>query len=126
VQRNDTFYWTARARIADTTPGTSANLAAMQVPLGVAVECLMAAGIRHSAAVYVVFTGPDETDTAASSSHYDLYTEGHDLGQSGASQINLSRFTDTSSQIRYRSTVGTVTAFDIFTLGWIDPRGRNA
>jgi hypothetical protein len=80
--------------------------------------------VYNNAAAYSLVTSPDETDTVPGSGAYDIRTV-----NSNGLQGNLAdnRKTDISGQIRHRHSDGTHDgAVEIFTKGWIDPRGRNA
>jgi hypothetical protein len=123
TQYGDKFYWDDRVRNVTGTPGvTTAILFTASAPLGVVTECLTSSAMVLAANVYYVINGPEEADAVADATNFDLRTTSTN---GGPVQTNAARFTDTSSQLRYRSS-STSAAIDILTLGWIDPRGRNA
>lgn len=107
--------------ISDTTPGTSANLATLSTPLGIEVKAMCIAALAHSTTVQILITSLSQTDTAPSITNLSLR-----IDASGTNAvIALEIMTDVSSQIRYRSSLGTVSLFQIYTRGWIDNRGEN-
>lgn len=121
-QIEDRFSWKTRIDdVSDTTPGTAANLAVMTVPTGVNVLAIVNVWMQATSAGYVIVTSPDETDVAAGATNADAGG-----GSAFPGSFNeVTRKTNTSAQLRYRSSVGTVTALHINTRGWIDPRGKN-
>ena len=122
-QDNDTFYWVTRPRdVSTTSPGTSANLPTMTVPTGLKVEVFMSITYHVNSNHYLLVTSPDETDSTPSATIYDIY---NNVSSSPIGQSNMNRLTNTSAQIRYRSSIGAVSIINIWTIGWKDPRGRN-
>lgn len=123
-QNGDEFRWKDRRRDVSAAPGvTTGVLATMSTPLGIQVAGVFLFSVFRAAATQHVITSPDETDTVPSVSFHDLETQ---TSGTEHNQTRLMQRTNTSSQIRHRSSVTTMTQFFIDTLGWIDPRGRNA
>lgn len=124
IQYGNKFILTNRVRnVYTTSPGTSENLVEMAVPLGLVVEVLMAATYHSNSTSYMLITGPAEANVAASATSHDFY---NNTASSVISNSNLSRFSDELGRVRYRGSDGTIDRFWLFTLGWIDPRGRNS
>lgn len=117
-QIGTTFFWKDPIKdVDDATPGTSANLAAMSTPLGVETlgRFTMYAIDPSNPTIYV--SSPDATDNVpgANFTTYQIVA-----GTVARSVPHFEVKTDTSSQIRYRSSDGTLTSLKIFTLGWDD------
>ncbi|KKK68104.1 hypothetical protein LCGC14_2947400, partial [marine sediment metagenome] len=114
--------WVIRALdYSDLTPGTSAVLVTVSTPLGIKTQALLTAGVRNSAEVYVVYTSPDSTDIVPGATNFDIYVS------AAFGMLNLERMTNTSSQIRLRSSDDIIsTNFQLACLGFIHPRGRDA
>lgn len=129
-QRGDTFLRATRsADVAATNPGTSAVLAALAVPGGVQVEAIIDAHLLNAAGTdsYAVITSPFETDATPAAATFDLGPTAQVSGRSIWSTIQKTVRTNTSRQIRYRLSHSSVSyTINIWTRGWIDPRGRNA
>lgn len=117
VQKGNVFYWKSPVMDQNAALGdASAHLIAISVPLGVNVNALLRAS--HSlAGVYDLLSCPDLDDEAPSITTAPMWNV------SGGQSLELDVETNTSSQIRARSTVGSET-LRIVTLGWIDPAGR--
>lgn len=123
-QDGDVFRWDVRVLDESTAaPGTSGVLLATSVPLGIKVDGLYLFTVYNTATGEYIVTSPDETDTVPTTTMYDFETSG---GDAERPVIRLTQRTNTSSQIRYRSSDAALNSLKIFTLGWIDPRGRNA
>lgn len=120
---NGRVEWNARdASYSDTTPGTSAVLVTVATPLGLKTKALLSYSIRDNSLVLAICTSIDADDVAATASL-------HDIGSSNdtAGAANLERITDTSSQVRIRSNIGTgLLHYTLQTIGFVHPRGRNA
>lgn len=116
VQFGDKFLRVTPIRdAAGASTTTTAALQALSVPLGIKLDVLYR-GILHSAADGVVFTSPDEGDTATTNSHYSLVGVSSPGVQAGTFESRC----NTSGQIRHRAT-GTTT-LTIWTYGWKDAR----
>ena len=117
----DEFYWKTRVgNIDDATPSLSAINFTVTTPLGIETLGIITAFVRDSSTSNIVINSPDDVDVAASDANSDIGA----AASSGTNEIR--RKTNTSSELRYRSDDATVTSFIITTLGWVDPRGRNA
>lgn len=133
-QHGDYFGWDDPTLDVETTnPGTSAVLAALAVPLGVAVEAninfyVLTTDVDDLSALYI--SCPDANDEAASvsaaplSQAYIVNATGFGAKQSRAGNIKV--FTNTAKQVRYRVTFSDA-AFVVrmSTLGYVDRRGRD-
>jgi len=109
--------------IVNASPGTSANLGTLTVPSGRKVTAIFRAYVNNASSAAVLVTSPDQTDQAPDTSvHFSVIT----IGSSDAGMSECRRRTNTSAQIRYRSTAATLTIFRVLTLGWIDRRGQDA
>lgn len=127
TQSGDEFLWMVPLNdVTDDDPGTSAVLRTLSVPTGVKVESLAAYTLADNSAAGqtgLLITSPDQTDTAPTSSLYDLVTvaTGGTITNSTFKPVR----TDTSARVRTRLDA---TGGDIFvivnTYGWNDPRGR--
>lgn len=105
------------------SPGTSSVLATLTVPDGVKVTAICRAFVFNAASTSLVFSAPDQTDIAPDGSTvFDLITSSNTELQTS----EIRRLTDTSGRIRYRSSVGSITALQVRTLGWVDRRGQDA
>lgn len=120
------FYWTVAPMDINvsTTTSVSRTLYAISTPLG--IQCLAIGRLTTNAGStgsLLLITSPDETDGAASISAAPGATALVSTSGEGAGNVEV--FTDTSSQIGGRSNDTTV---DIkwATMGWVDPRGRDA
>lgn len=102
--------------------GATATLYTLTVPTGVQVEALFRAWMAHaSPGTGVIFTAPDEADQAPTGGgHADIQSI---TTAPAALYGNFRRRTNTSSQIRARSSASS-TGIGIYTYGWIDTRGR--
>lgn len=105
--------------VSNTSPGTAANTASMTVPSGIPFLLNMDASLNDAANASIYITSLTETDVAADNTHQDLRVS----SGSGWSTTNLKRMTNTSGQIRYRSSLGAgLTNFFINTRGFDDFR----
>ena len=121
-QHENRFYWNDRVHDVDVANmGSTRQTPTISTPLGVEVIALLHAQMRLVGAATGVVNSPDDTDTAPSASHNDLQSE----NANARPATNMERKTNTSSQIAYRGD-GSGANFDLWTLGWIDSRGRNA
>ena len=125
TQFGDRFVWHETPQDhAGASPTTDTNLT-LTVPTG--IEALADvyydgndSGAIQSFAILYRTTGPAIVPSATL---YNASTQSSGGGnQHGASKLNI--LADTSGQIRWRATAAAVVS--IQTLGWIDPRGRNA
>ena len=130
VQDGDLFQWLDGVLDADVTaPGASAVTRTLTLPTGVNVQARLNVYCKdgnNSTATY--FSDLSVTDAAPSGTAAPLATAGS-LATSIAMEVftHIDVRTNTSAQIRTRTTVGGGTAFiRIATMGWLDSRGRNA
>jgi hypothetical protein len=126
AQMGDTFLWDVPPEDRNNAnPGTNAVLAGLSIPLGIQTEAKISFKLKDTSPVATtaaLITSPDQADSAASGTVYDL-TVGADSFRDAISKNVRS---DSSSQIRYRvnnSDAGV--SVIIMTHGWIDPRGKS-
>jgi len=106
----------------DVTWTTTASLVTLSVPLGIQVGALVTAEYVVGATVYGLITSPDQTDTLPSITQHNMFG-------TGTSTIALFHGivrTNTSAQIRARTSASTGATGDVYTRGWLDARGRAA
>ncbi|MHB1219245.1 MAG: hypothetical protein ACYC1L_13710 [Alphaproteobacteria bacterium] len=123
VQRGDEFWWKDPPLDVDTAnSGSSAVLATLSVPTGVRVKATVSAFVGDTG---LYLSDPDINDEAPSSTAGPLAQIGESTGGTAtACHGNAAVWTNTSAQIRRRS--GADVACRLATLGWRDPRGRDA
>lgn len=125
-QIGDHFDFEAAIRsINDTSNHTTAATGTLDVPTGLVLQAKVRAGARTgSAANGVLLTALEQVDVAPNTQAAPgVTTHGGDAGLGAWSETVIIK-TNTSGQIRYRSTISTIDTL-VMTLGWIDPRGRN-
>ncbi len=120
-QNDIDFIWrTRRVALSTVAPGTSGTLLAVDSPLGVETIAIVKLACASTAGGnYGLITSPDEIDVAASGTAFTAIMDaigGTSITETGAESVK----TDTSSQIRYRSSISPVVLFDILILGWTD------
>lgn len=121
-QDGDNFWLVDRILdVSDTTPGLSANVDTVTVPTGIEVVWLGNGYLNEAGTALAAVTSLFETDAVPSSSLLDMQT----LAGSTLQNIELERLTNTSGEIRYRSTDSAVAGFRLTTRGWRDRRGRD-
>jgi hypothetical protein len=125
-QIGDRFLWPAPVSdYTDTTPGTSAVTVPLTAPLGVVVMALIRDELLNNADAFYLYTSLASADIVPSASAFTLKSNTPEGNQFARGSMTVE--TDTSSQIRFRSSDGTFSGtHDLRTEGWIDPRGRNA
>lgn len=110
-----------------TNPGTSAVLATLSVPTGVSVRALCRALARSTSATHgvILYSSPDETDQAPSTSAAPLASgPNYNVGNADWPQP-LALRTNASGQIRFRLSFSDANVtVRIAPYGWIDTRGR--
>lgn len=122
-QVGDEFLWLVPgADLSTSSLGTSELLTTLSsVPSGIKVIALLRGDMNHASAnTFVLVNSPDVTNAAPSAGNYTA------IQQVGAQAVALGELrirTNTSGQIRSRSSASTTT-LEILTYGWIDPRGR--
>lgn len=134
-QVQDWFEWDAAVSdAAVSNPGTAAVTRVLTVPTNVVVQAVFNGGVRNlgsAVAGNVYFSPLTKSNEAANEVAAPFWTAGA-YTQSAAAGARSSYtmnfvWTDTSAQIRTRLSAsdGNVSLY-IATLGWIDPRGKNA
>lgn len=123
VQRGEEFWWKDPPLDVDTNnSGTSAVLATLTVPGGLRVKAMVSAFVGDTG---LYLSDPDINDETPSSTAAPLAQIGESTGGTAtACHGNAAVWTNTSSQIRRRS--GADVQCRLATLGWRDPRGRDA
>ena len=126
IQFADHFFLQTPAQDLSTVPSTSGQLVTLTAPTGVNVIAQISvlwignvAGER-----FMRLTDPNAADVAAAAANSNLAaTSGTEGGQSwyDGSMFGYVR-TNTSRQIRARSSVANALTFSLNTFGWIDPR----
>jgi hypothetical protein len=94
----------------------------MLVPSGVQVEGIFTGLLSGGTAANIAITSPQQ-DNYAPTPGTTLVT----LAIGGTSVVSLNEIrvrTDTSSQIRTRSSLASLSQFAVNTIGWVDTRGR--
>lgn len=131
TQDGDEILWTDPPLDVDATnPGTSAVTRALTVPTGIRVQAIVNLAIVNgtSTNAHPYLSSLDVTDEAPSLTAGPLATimsDGTNVARHGIGPIRVR--TDTSALIRSRlAGSNTNTILLIATLGWVDPRGRNA
>ena len=123
-QVGDEFFWKSRIQdVNTTTPSLAGVAAALSVPLGIPVIALLNVSTNvGTPSAYMLVTAVDGDNEAPSDANFDVGSDGDSTRQ----VTEIKRPTNTSGEIRYRSSDASVTFFRIKTLGWIDRRGRDA
>jgi hypothetical protein len=123
TQLGDYFYWaSAPLDVSTTALGTTSTLYTLSVPPGFKLIALLKGSVQCGSAAAVLITDPNAVDIPPS------YTtvggvSGANQGTAQATTFSLHTPTNTSQQIRARSSVA-ATTLSINTLGWIDFRGQ--
>ena len=131
IQDGDLFQWLAPvADISAANPGTSAVTRTLTVPTGVNVLANVQFGVLSvsgGGAAYGALSDLATTDTTPSASFSDVPETQSAAGYSKNSYVPKTVRTNTSAQIRSRINFddGDLTV-KINTVGWTDPRGRDA
>lgn len=127
VQVGDEFHWSVQAADVNTSgPGTSAVTATLTVPTGIVVNAKIMLGISDGTPIAsrVLVTALSQADTDPSSLNAGtlLWNDGGNNGTDAS--LVTSVYTNTSGQIRYRSSASAGVTVYISTIGWNDARGR--
>lgn len=119
-QRGDEFLWLVQKNDNNNTgPSTTGTLYTLSVPTGIKVIS-RARYSQNSGLVAMLYTSPDQTDTAV-----DTTSSFTSINLASAIQAMVMEIrTNTSGQIRARATAA-VSSFIIDTIGWIDSRGKD-
>ena len=126
VQTGDFVAWVVPVmEVDDSSVGDSEELAAIGVPLGRKINALINFQVTNAGAETSVWIyDPDQTSATPSGSVAPLNTGDMTAVAEGASsQVQV--LTDASSQVAYRAADAS-SDLKIVTLGYWDPRGRNA
>lgn len=123
-QFGDEFFWKSRIQdVNTTTPSLAGVSAELSVPLGISVIALLNVSTNvGTPSAYMLVTAVDGENEVPSDANFDVGSDTDSTRQ----VTEIKRPTNTSGEIRYRSSDASVTFFRIKTLGWIDPRGRNS
>lgn len=128
-QDGDLFQWDVSVNNVNTTnPGTSAILAAVQVPPGINATAIFSAFLNNNsnANIGVRFSDPATTDAAPDTTNNFSFVAGPIAVTAGSGGQFQCR-TNTSQQIRYRfSASGGSDLFRLVTYAYINRRGRDA
>lgn len=102
-------------------PNTDAVTQGVTAPPGVQTEAILGATYAYASgdAGYLLITSPEETDTVPSPAAMDAIVSADGAFNSLYKKV----WTNTSSQVRWRSTSTTTTVY-LFTQGWVDLRGQ--
>lgn len=122
-QYNNEFWWVTPPLDENLGSGstTSAVLVTLTVPTGIKVKAYFNANFADNSAY---FSSPDVDDMAPSATAAPIGIGEASGGTATALKVSAGVWTNTSAQIRRRYEANT--ASQIATLGWTDPRGRNA
>lgn len=105
--------------VSDTAPGTSSNTATLNVPADIEMMAHLNTVLQATVAVDIIITSTSETNVAPGAGLRDLRV----VANSQVSTSDMERMTNTSGNIRYRSSLGSgLTVFRIVLLGWTDFR----
>lgn len=129
VQFGDEFRWLDPPLDADlTTIGTSAALVTLaSVPPGLRVKARLNVFITDAGQTNSLYLSPpDVSDEAPSETVAPLVSFRRQLGVTADFGGEFSTWTNTAQQIRRRAGTASLDTLRIATLGWIDPRGRDA
>ncbi len=105
--------------ITITAPGTGANTLQITTPLGLKIVAKIRSQMSDGSTVYGLITSLEQSNSAANNLNVTLNVS------SGATEasVEIHRRTNTLSEIRYRSSLGSgINRWRIWTLGWIDSR----
>lgn len=129
TQYGDLFRKTTRTTDFNANPpNTSAQTVTLAVPTGIVVIAEINAGLGSSATTttQVLFTALAETDSTLTAGIISMGMNGATTGGTSISSSTAGEYivpTNTSGQIRYRST-NTQPNLTIATVGWTDTRGK--
>ncbi|MGD0278335.1 MAG: hypothetical protein ABSC11_03410 [Smithella sp.] len=126
MQTGDYFRWRASVLdINNSSPGTSANTGVLaSIPHGVKVKALINAATYTGIGSFYIsdLDANDEAPCTTSTLATPIFSWGGQPAASAWNGIQMEVMTNTSAQIRYRTTGGNMA---ISTLGWTDFRGKN-
>jgi hypothetical protein len=122
TQFGDTFLWTTPIHDISTADiGTSVQTVAISVPTGYRTQAIVMIDLDATTVEsWAYVKSPDQADEAPVDS---LPSSIRGAGVSSNSGV-MSVLTDASAQITYRGATST-DDFELETIGWIDPRGRD-
>lgn len=117
-QVGDRFYWDVASKDANgVTPNASGTALTVLAPPG--SIAIMDVWLAQTGNCYLKLNQTAQTNTAASASNYTVQSNSGSYAGSTTKEIPV----DSSSQIRQRGSAAAST-FDLFTVGWIDIRGK--
>jgi len=130
LQNGDYFTWMVGTLDYDASPPTSATSVSLTLPAGLVLQARLNASIiadnPGNVTAYYLLSELAQTDTSPSSSVYTFSGRSDDSSdQISASASNVVLSTNTSGQVRLRASSG-AGGISVFTVGWIDRRGRLA
>lgn len=123
TQNGDEFLWAVPQNDLNTSVLGAAQLltALASVPTGIVVNALLRGDMNHlTPGTAVLINSVDETNVAPGTGNYTAIQQ---VSIQAVAWGPLSVRTNTSAQVRSRSTAATTT-LEITTYGWIDTRGR--
>jgi hypothetical protein len=128
TQYGDYFYWTVPvSSVNDAAPGTSAKTGTLTVPTGITVTSILTVSASETNAPggteYILVSSLAMTDSTPSSAIHTIAMQGNSAADVANSAQALVP-TNTSAQIRYRSSGGSALTIYINAVGWIDARDR--
>jgi hypothetical protein len=120
-QREDYFGLVNRRRSLTTgTPGTSEIIVDLSVPSGIEVMSDYLLHFSVSSIAYCLTGSLEEPDVLPDSTNFHLVCS----PSASVSQVKIQKKTNTSGQIRVRSSIGTVGGLVVFTEGYYDDRAQ--
>lgn len=123
LQGGDHFELKKRVGDFDGTQGTTAALIALSIPTGLKLRPKVAwTTAIPSTGVNLLVTDPDTDDEAPSGTIFSSASQ-NSAAQGVQSNFSDTVFTDTTAQLRFRSSVAGVT-LRVSAHGWVDSRGR--
>lgn len=129
VQYGDEFYYLApKQDVNVNNPGTDAVTRTLSTPLGVITQAILhTGGIPGTAYLYIYLSALTVNDYAPALSGTAGCTFAVEVtGATDARVMGQARiFTNTASQIRSRVAYSSSLTFYIYTLGWVDRRGKD-
>lgn len=116
---------TTAIRDVNTTMSATAVLFPLSVPTDIKVDANILAGAQATQVAGIMITSPDQSDLSVGfATDWMSQLTVNDVNFISTNQLRVR--TDTSGQIRIRTSVAPVSSVQIRTLGWRDDRGRNA
>lgn len=130
TQDGDYFIWATSTLTAITNPGTSASSVAVNTPLGIPTQAVLAVALRNAGTAAALLMSDlaavDQAPMGAGSAAFTvpLFSVVNNTNPS-TSVVVMTVRTNTSSQVRFRVSASDANVSVGFgTTGWIDRRGR--